>query len=768
MIRRGRSQIVGLAMFASAVASAAVGTRPSGFALTDTIWACLFGAVLVRSATRAPAWATGFASLALMFAVAGAWAIACAAVAFACLVLDLRRIDDVADSSDRLFRALVLGVGGAIVASVGLRVPASAGRAGSLATVFSFAVPLLADPSLKRYASGATRRLRRLLGNWRVVSLLFILAASGGLLAATSVLRVRDSLLALHRGHAQIRLGDVSGASDSFRQVTASTRSVSRWLGSPIVWPIRSLPLLGRHTIGAQRSLKAVETVSTQFTAALVELDRHPPMSDGSFDLVALRRLGSRFDEIDQALEKLDKGLADSQTAWLPPPINRRLRAGQTQLRAARAQSGKTVHALQLADSLLGGRSPRTMLIAFLTPAEARGLGGLVGNYAVVHTENGRITLKQFGRTADLNQRTPPTKLDMPTDFLERYGRYGATSRDGQRSDPAFWSNVAMSPDLPSVARAMAQMMRAYDGTKLDGVIAVDPDGLRAILGITGPVTAGRGSPRTLTELNVVEYLSREQYFADEASRSELLGEATKLVLSGLSRIDSAVLRKGGSLAEVVRRGHLQLWSFDSSDQNLLLGLDVSGRFPEPGVDGFSVTLTNANPNKIDSFLTSSARYRATIDENRRTIRSTLTVELDNAGPSSGLPETVIGNQRGAPPGSNTMIMSVYSPLTRVTVNVDGVVTPFSLTSERGWNVASFVVRVPSRGRVAVVVQMEGVVQSGPYTFVTRTQPMVSPMRISVDTRSSTGEQLVSIDSVLEGVTRIVGADSLRRTAKNT
>ena len=41
--------------------------------------------------------------------------------------------------------------------------------------------------------------------------------------------------------------------------------------------------------------------------------------------------------------------------------------------------------------------------MAFTTPAEARGLGGFMGNYAELTATDGQLGLTDFGRTAELN-----------------------------------------------------------------------------------------------------------------------------------------------------------------------------------------------------------------------------------------------------------------------------------------------------------------------------------------------------------------------------
>ena len=125
--------------------------------------------------------------------------------------------------------------------------------------------------------------------------------------------------------------------------------------------------------------------------------------------------------------------------------------------------------------------------------------------------------------------------MTRPADYLARYGRFGATTKAGA-ADPEFWDNVTMSPDLPSVAEVIAQLYPTSGGTKIDGVITIDPEGLRALLAITGPVKAQR-SGLTLDRTNVVSFLLRDQYLQfpnDDPARKDALADVAATAMSAL------------------------------------------------------------------------------------------------------------------------------------------------------------------------------------------------------------------------------------------
>src|SRR5205085_2704111 len=115
--------------------------------------------------------------------------------------------------------------------------------------------------------------------------------------------------------------------------------------------------------------------------------------------------------------------------------------------------------------------------------SEARGSGGVIGNYGEIVADHGKLSLPRFGRIDDLKfAGVPPAqrKLDAPEDYLSRYGRFAAN---------AAWQNTNMTPDFPAAARAMASLYPQSSGERVDGVLSVDPIGLAALLQVIGPVT---------------------------------------------------------------------------------------------------------------------------------------------------------------------------------------------------------------------------------------------------------------------------------------
>src|SRR3546814_10092601 len=88
--------------------------------------------------------------------------------------------------------------------------------------------------------------------------------------------------------------------------------------------------------------------------------------------------------------------------------------------------------------AMLGANGPRDYLVLFQNNAEWRSLGGIAGAMAVVHAEDGGISLSAQGSTRDF-QRYPEPVVPLPPEVQELFG-----ARPGQ-----YVQTVTQLPDFP-------------------------------------------------------------------------------------------------------------------------------------------------------------------------------------------------------------------------------------------------------------------------------------------------------------------------------
>ena len=139
------------------------------------------------------------------------------------------------------------------------------------------------------------------------------------------------------------------------------------------------------------------------------------------------------------------------------------------------------------------------------------------------------------GNLEDLGDPT----YEAPEDYVRRYGQF-LPQRNLQ--------NVNLSPDFPTVGKVLESLAPQAGVGDVDGVVAVDPEGLAAILELTGPVPVA-GWPTDITAENVVDVTLSEAYraFADTPERADFLGDVAQTV------VDEATSGRLGDSAKVAR-----------------------------------------------------------------------------------------------------------------------------------------------------------------------------------------------------------------------
>ncbi|MDQ3738403.1 MAG: DUF4012 domain-containing protein [Actinomycetota bacterium] len=560
------------------------------------------------------------------------------------------------------------------------------------------------------------------------VGLLAVLSIAGYVIAAASARseltngkqEAKEAISALNQG-------DFDTAAIRFRASERAMRLAESRLDKPWALPAAAIPIVSQHreAIG-DLTAGGTETAAT-VAEALEQIDPDTVrVTDGRVDLSAVAALEAPFAQVEEALSSLDRAVENARSPWLLWPITEVLDELDTEIADNAPRLDNAISAVQLAPQLLGGDSTRNYLVLFLTPAEARGLGGFPGNYAELTVENGRIEMSEFGRIRDLERTALDNKARFtgPAEFLDRYGRFGR--REDGSVGVASWRNITISPHFPDVAQAAADLYPRSGGRPVDGVIAMDPYVLETLLAYTGPIQL-TSVDRTLTEGNAASYILTEQYFEPEqTARIDALDEAAELtldrLLTGRLPEPTTLARDLGPLAADRR---LLIWTNSEEEQELFDRTGLLGEIPIlDGADGYSVAVTNSSGNKIETFLQRDIEYSSTTDPETARTNATLDVELTNTAPASGLPDYVIGNVIGLPRGTSRLFVEFFSPLSLDAVTIDGEPSSLQPGSYKSWNVYSGFLTIGPGQSVTAELVLGGELENAE-EFVTWTQPLV-------------------------------------------
>jgi hypothetical protein len=441
---------------------------------------------------------------------------------------------------------------------------------------------------------------------------------------------------------------------------------------------------------------------------------------DGRLDLEALSAAAPSVAAADDALTDAAELLLGAPQPDIEAFATLLERA---QERAVEAQaSAHRAHALvDSLPSLLGATTSRRYLLAFQTLSESRGTGGVIGLYGILAAEQGNLELEEVGPySAVVPRRMKP--VDAPDWFVTNYGPQAALTE---------WPQANVSPNFEVTSQVLLNMYEAATGERLDGVVAMDPVAMAAMLDATGPITAGDGT--VIDSTNAVDVLSRDAYVAhpvDDAQQDLFLIQLIRRFWQKIDEGDMDVPLAGEKLAEATRRQHLRVYSVHPDDQEAVRELDADGQFTDYGPNVQMVFHQNYTANKVDYYLDrrieTNVRLRA--DGGAGVV---VTTHLANAAPAAPVTPMNRPNRTGDLPGTNRMFLSFLVPRGAEigTMSLGGRTFDPLVYEDSGHPVAWSIVEIPpgSQRRVTLRYDMPAAGPTAPFSIVLFPQVMADP-----------------------------------------
>jgi hypothetical protein len=571
-------------------------------------------------------------------------------------------------------------------------------------------------------------------------------------------------------GIAAARAGDTDIALRDFERAADEFGRASDRLGSPLLTPSLAVPYLASN-VRAARALAAVGKDLSNAGASVAAAIRPDRLEfvGGRFPLGELEPVTPQLEDgsraLTSALARLEPIRHDE---YVLPPVQRAVNDVWHELRRADREARNSTAAARLAPALFGGDGARRYLLVVQNNAESRATGGFIGSYGVVTAQDGKLTVEPLLRSKSWNdalRALPDPKLTAPDDYLQRYSQY----------QPATTlQNVNLSPDFPSVARALISLAPQAGVAPVDGVIAIDPFGLAALLELTGAVEV-EGWPVPISADNVVPITLNEAYIAFESTpeRADFLGDVAQ---AAVDKMTDGNLGKPSNIANVLgaaaHEGHLIVAFTRPAEQRLAEQLGIAGELPPVRSDALAVTTSNFAANKIDWFLQRDISYRIRLDPEsnakRALAQATVTLVLQNAAPDQGLPQIIIGpfhNRFAA--GENRAFVSFYSPLRSQSASINGETSAIATGVERDRNVSSVIADIPAGATDTISEDLAGRLRLHDrwYTLEVRHQPMLNEDKLHVEIELPAGWHIDGVSKVKPDGTRRATADlTLERT----
>lgn len=572
---------------------------------------------------------------------------------------------------------------------------------------------------------------------------LAVLAAVPSVLAAAN--RLKQARVAFHAAAGSASRLDLGGAAADFAHAGTLAGQARASLDSPLTVVARWVPLVGGNINEARRLAGAAvqmaqagrrATAAGELLAPPLAPARAPAPgttgtgtpatgSTGTTGPLGQIRIGS-WQQAGALLARASVLATSAVSAVRPSPglLVPALGAARQEFlrKAEQAQSAlsQAHDGASLIPVLFGAGTTRTFFLAIENPDEMRATGGLIGAFGILQAQAGKLTLTRFASDAALPK--VPAPVPASSQFMARYDRFNSRST---------WLNVNMSPDFPTTARLIAEMWQSATGTRIDGVIAVDAQGLRDLLGAVGPVTASDGEVISPTNFLPVALNQAYLQFPKKAGRVDYLLDVGRQVWSRLAAGQFASVRGlAGSLKKAITGKDLQIWI--PGQGALLTRIGVSGALtpPPPGDDYLYVVGQNAAANKVDYYAQRSIDYTVVIGAHGN-VHGQIGVQVANNTPAGLTSPYIVGPFLPKDPrGLNRSFVSVYVPRATGVLSATVGGTPVGIESETegGLGVVSrFLETLPGQ-RSTLELHTAGLrTRPGEYRLLVQHQPTLNP-----------------------------------------
>jgi hypothetical protein len=292
----------------------------------------------------------------------------------------------------------------------------------------------------------------------------------------------------------------------------------------------------------------------------------------------------------------------------------------------------------------------------FQNPAEPRASGGNPGALALIGTDGGRISLVQQATTADF-PRFPEPVLPLPKATAGVYGNL--TGR--------FLQDVTLTPRFELSASLASEMWAQRFGTRVDGVLSIDPVALGYLLAATGPIDLPTGDQ--LTADNAADLLLNGVYqrYPDGAEQDAFFAAASAAVFERISGGSFDATKLIGALAQAGEERRVLVWSAAEDEQALLAGTTLIDLLPtaEQQADAFGVYVNDTTGSKMGYYLDVQTETGvAQCGSNGQVLG--LRLKVTNTAPAdaaTSLSSYITGaGQAGVTPGNFRFNIAVYTP----------------------------------------------------------------------------------------------------------
>ncbi len=512
-------------------------------------------------------------------------------------------------------------------------------------------------------------RPRRRVWPWVLLGVALLLVAIGVVVAVAAVhladraTTVRDELTAAKNVAATIpklaSARDTAGLEAASAQLSGHTDAALAATADPLWSFVEQVPMVGANLSAVRKTATAADILVAQAMPPAVRLlsdvsiDRFA-IKDGRIDLAALQAALPVIPDLRDAVAAAQAQVADIDRTQLVPQVDQAIGQLLDVLDDAAPLLNEAQRVLPVALNMLGQAEPRNYLLMFQNNAEVRATGGNPASLALLHVENGAISLPEQSGSQNLaNWRGASLDFGFPPEMLQLY----------ESDFVPNMQNYTRTPDFPTSARMMIGIWQQEIGGEIDGVVSIDPVALQFLLAATGPVTLSDGVQ--IDSGNAAQVLLGETYERYDNGRvlDAYFADAAQRVFAKLTSGDGSPQAMLDAIVQGVDAHRVLVWMARPDEEALAAEYGATGTFVPDNTDKTQVGIfvNDSGYSKLEYWLTSSVSMTADLcstGDGPATITTSIT--LTSSAPSSGL-SVLQGNLRGARLGvsASTMILDV-------------------------------------------------------------------------------------------------------------
>ncbi len=523
------------------------------------------------------------------------------------------------------------------------------------------------SPDLDRSEPAAPAGSRPHLLRWTIA---LIVTLGAGLLVATAVvaLGVRSDAPAgrteMTKGRRALVAGDLAEALDRFRAAEDRFERAHDATTGGVGGLLAQIPVLGR-SIDVATGITDAGTIlagaAADLTSAIADLPDGLGSLAPSEGRIPVETLAGLTDDVRSAAVDARAALGAvraSPSSLIPATVAEiRFEAEEEVAQAARALD-VGADLMEGLPAFAGADGERRYMLIAESPAEQRGTGGIWGAYAILTTDDGELSVGGFKPILTLPSARPGQIPPPNADYRRNWDWAGGAGS---------WTDMNMTADFPSAAKAALSTYEFGTGEALDGVITADPFAVAELFAVAGPAEVP-SLDVTMNARSVVDFLTNEAYVLLPTAgeeRKSLLGDVVGIAFDRFLATRASGVEKVRAITDSVAEGHLKLYVGDPQIERGLrrAGLDGALSVP-PGDDLLAVHVNSRSASKVDYYATRSIRYQATLGGDAEAFTTT-EIEIRNDAPTKGVPAYVIGpgvGIKGHEPGDNVSLVTVSCP----------------------------------------------------------------------------------------------------------